>query len=91
MVCHQVHRDRILGVPGYTLPTSDQIADLALTLGRRTNPAIRLGGVSLNTAHLGSDEAERLLSEESARLNIPVADPIRGGDAFEALVDNCLR
>ena len=91
VVCHQVHRDRILGVPGYTLPTSDQIADLALTLGRRTIPAIRLGGVSLNTAHLRSDEAERLLSEESARLNTPVADPIRGGDAFEALVDNCLR
>ena len=90
VICHQAHRDRILGVPGYTLPTTDQIAELALTLGRRTNPAIRLGGVSLNTAHLGSADAERLLSEESARLNVPVADPVRGGDAFEALVDNCL-
>jgi hypothetical protein len=26
----------------------------------------------------------------AARLNLPVADPIRGGAAFEALVNSCL-
>lgn len=28
--------------------------------------------------------------KESARLNLPVADPIRGGFEFDALVEACL-
>ncbi len=30
------------------------------------------------------------MAAEAARLGLPVADPIRGGTAFEALVDACL-
>jgi hypothetical protein len=28
---------------------------------------------------------------ESKRLGLPVADPIRGGDEFAALMENCLQ
>jgi hypothetical protein len=31
-----------------------------------------------------------LLAAESDRLGLPVADPVRGGAAFERLVDSCL-
>jgi uncharacterized NAD-dependent epimerase/dehydratase family protein len=91
VVCHESGRDRILGVPGYPLPAVEDIMDLALRLGRRTNPAIRCAGVSLNTANLDVQSAERLLRNESERLGIVVADPIRGGVQFEALVDRCLQ
>jgi uncharacterized NAD-dependent epimerase/dehydratase family protein len=64
---------------------------LALRLGGRTNPAIRCGGVSLNTAELDETSADRLLAEESERLGLPVADPMRGGKHFETLIDHCLR
>jgi uncharacterized NAD-dependent epimerase/dehydratase family protein len=47
--------------------------------------------VSLNTAHLSDADARRLFAAESARLNVPVADPMRGGEEFERLLDNCLK
>ena len=91
VICHESGRDRILGVPGYALPAAEDIMGLALRLGRRTNPAIRCAGVSLNTANLDAEFAERLLRNESERLGVPVADPLRGGVQFEALVDRCLQ
>ena len=77
-------------IPDYALPSIEETIDLALRLGRRTNPAIRCGGVSLNTGRLAADEAQRLLASESQRLGCAVADPMRGGAAFDALVDACL-
>ena len=65
--------------------------DLTVTLGRRTNPAIRCGGLSFNTAAFSDEEADRLMAAESERLGLPVADPMRRGPAFERLVDHCLR
>jgi D-glutamate N-acetyltransferase len=91
VICHEPGRERILGVPGYTLPSVEEMIQLALRLGGRTNPAIRCGGVSLNTAELDETSADRLLAEESERLGLPVADPMRGGTRFETLIDHCLR
>ncbi len=91
VICHQPGRDRIVGHPEYTLPSIEETIDLALRLGRRVNPAIRCAGVSLNTGHMDTGAAERLLTDESERLGLPVADPMRGGVAFERLADACLR
>ena len=90
VVCHQPDRDRVLGNPGYFLPGIDETIELNLRLGRRTNAAIRCAGVSLDTSRLDTPVARRLLAEESARLGWPVADPMRGGAEFSALVDACL-
>ena len=90
VVCHDPSRKVILGLEDFVLPTVEEVIDLTIRLGSRTNPAIRCGGVSLNTSSLGAGEAEALLGAESRRLGLPVADPIRGGDAFAALVDYCL-
>src|SRR6266480_3734594 len=38
VICHEAGRDRILGVPGYSLPTVDEMMELALRVGGRTNP-----------------------------------------------------
>jgi uncharacterized NAD-dependent epimerase/dehydratase family protein len=90
VVCHQPGRSEILGTPGFEVPAPEAMAELTLTLGRLTNPAIRCGGYSFNTGGMEPDEAEALMARESARLGLPVADPIRGGAAFERLVDSCL-
>jgi uncharacterized NAD-dependent epimerase/dehydratase family protein len=90
VVCHQPGREHVLGHPGYPLPTIDETIDLNLFLGRRTNGSIRCAGISLDTSRLDPGAAHRLLAEESARLGLPVADPIRGGADFEKLVDACL-
>lgn len=90
IVCHQPGRELMLGTPGYAVPTIEETIELNLRLGARTNPAIRCAGISFNTSHLGEEEAAALMAEESRRLGLPVADPIRGGDAFARLVDHCL-
>ena len=90
VVCHQPGRERILGTPGYELPGLDETIALNLRLGRRTNAAIRCAGVSFDTSRLEPAAANALMAHESMRLGMPVADPIRGGEAFQRLVDACL-
>lgn len=90
VVCHEPGREHVLGYPAYPVPTIEETIDVNLRLGRRTNPAIRCGGISLNTARLTESAARELLVLESKRLGLPVADPIRGGAGFDALIENCL-
>lgn len=90
VVCHEPGRTEMLGTAGYKLTSVEEIVELTILLGGRTNPAIRCGGFAFNTAALGEEEAAELMARESARLGLPVADPIRGGPAFNALVDSCL-
>ena len=91
VVCHDPTRARLLGDEAFAVPSVDEIIDLTIRLGRRTNPAIRIAGVSFNTEALNPTQALALTSKESVRLGLPVADPMRGGADFEALIDSCLR
>jgi uncharacterized NAD-dependent epimerase/dehydratase family protein len=90
VVCHEPTRERLLGDEAFAVPTVGEIIDLTIQLGRRTNPAIRAGGVSFNTSRLSEHSARAIMAEQSERLGIPVADPIRGGAEFDRLIDSCL-
>ncbi|MBJ7438063.1 MAG: DUF1611 domain-containing protein [Sphingopyxis sp.] len=90
VVCHEPGRSEMIGTAGYKLTSIEEIVELTLALGRRTNPAIRCAGFSFNTSAMGETEAADLMADESRRLGLPVADPMRGGPAFAALVDSCL-
>jgi uncharacterized NAD-dependent epimerase/dehydratase family protein len=90
VVCHDPSRTRLLGDEEFAVPSVEEIIDLTIRLGSRTNPAIRAAGVSFNTVALEEAEARALMTRESERLGLPVADPIRGGPEFERLVDSCL-
>jgi uncharacterized NAD-dependent epimerase/dehydratase family protein len=91
VVCHEPGRRHILGLEMYALPDLPETIDLNLRLARRTNPAVRCAGVSLNTSALSPAEARSLLAAERARLSLPVADPMRGGSELEQLVTSCLK
>lgn len=90
VVCHDPMRKVILGMESFALPTIEEVIELTIRLGSRTNPAIRCGGVSLNTSKYDPAQAATLMAAEAERLGLPVADPIRGGASFEALVEGCL-
>lgn len=90
VLCHDPTRAATLGFAGYPLPDLQEAIDLTLRLGARTNPSIRCAGVSMNTSQLSAEEARSVMARAAEQLSLPVADPIRGGDAFEALVDACL-
>lgn len=90
VLCHDPARQTLLGYPKYPTPAIEDAIATALHLGRRTNPAIRCAGVSMNTSSLSERDARQVIDATSAALNLPAADPIRGGESFERLVDACL-
>jgi uncharacterized NAD-dependent epimerase/dehydratase family protein len=90
VVCHDPGRTRLLGDEEFALPTVEEIIDLTTRLGARTNPDIRCGGIALNTSSFSEAEAEEICRSETQRLGLAAADPIRGGLAFEALVESCI-
>jgi uncharacterized NAD-dependent epimerase/dehydratase family protein len=90
IVCHEPSRTSVLGHSSFAVPAVEEVIDLGLRLGRRTNPGLRCGGVSMNTSSLQPEAAAELLDREAKRLGLPVADPIQGGERFERLVDGCL-
>ena len=90
VVCHQPGRTNIVGLEGYALPSIGETIDVNLRLGRRTNPAVRCAGISLNTAHLTDDERRSALQRASAETGLPAADPMRPGPDFDRLVESCL-
>ena len=90
VICHDPGRECVLGHADFALPSIEETIDLALRLGRRTSPAIRCACVCLNSAKLDASSAERLFAGESERLGLAVADPLRGGAAFERLIDACM-
>jgi uncharacterized NAD-dependent epimerase/dehydratase family protein len=90
VMCHEAGREAVCDFPELRLPSLEEAIDLNLQLARRTNPAVRCAGVSLNTGKLTEAQASELLSQERRRLNLPFADPMRGGAEFEELVSACL-
>ena len=90
VVCHEPGREHLVGHPDFALPSLAETIDLTLQLGRRTNPGIRCGGISLNTAGLDASAAREVLARESMLLGLPAADPMREGPEFQRLIDSCL-
>jgi uncharacterized NAD-dependent epimerase/dehydratase family protein len=88
VVCHDPGRTHILGFPEAPLPSIEAVIAQTVALGRVTNPAIACAGVALNTSALAPEAAQAAIDALSQRLGLPVADPIRGGAAFDRLVQH---
>ena len=91
VVCHEPGREFVMGHESFAVPSIEDTIDMTVRLGRRTNPAIRCGGISLNTSKMQYEQARELFASESSRLGLPVADPVRGGVEFERLANECLQ
>ena len=90
VLCHDVGRDKVLGLESYSTPGIQEAIELHLVLARRTNPTVRCAGVSLNTSGLEAHLAPLVLRALSTKVKLPVADPMRPGDEFDRLVESCL-
>ena len=90
IVCHSPERTTMLGHDGFQMPTIEAVIAQTVALGRLTNPDIRCAGISLNTSGLSDDGAAAAIRETELALGLPAADPIRGGVAFERLLDACM-
>ena len=90
VLCHEPGRTHLLGYPDFPTPALPDAIALHLRMGALTNAAIRCAGASFNTAALSAGEAEAVMKSAGDSLGLPVADPMRGGPAFERLIDSCL-
>ena len=90
VLCHEPGREHLLGYPDFPTPSLQEAIAVHLRMGALTNSKIRCAGVSLNTAALPPPEAYALMQRTSESLGLPVADPMRGGAAFERLIEACL-
>lgn len=85
VVCHDATRTVISGWEHYALPSVRQCIDQHVLMGRRTNPAIRCAGISVNTSKLATDQRVDYLSRLSEETALPCVDPLIDGCA--AIVD----
>jgi uncharacterized NAD-dependent epimerase/dehydratase family protein len=79
VICHEPTRPHMRGLPGYRLPSLEDVRDSALAMARVANPACAVTGVSINTQHMAEAEARAYLAEVEARIGLPATDPFRFG------------
>lgn len=90
VLCHDPRRTVIRGLPDISIPPLNDVMALYLPLARLTNQNTRFAGVSLNTHGLSEIEAATALKTAEAETGLPAADPVRGGAAFDRLVEACV-
>jgi uncharacterized NAD-dependent epimerase/dehydratase family protein len=81
VVCHDPLRKTVSGWEHYALPSLQECIDTHVLMGRRTNPAIRCVGVTVNTSALDPAERRRCLDDLAAATGLPCCDPVRDGCA----------
>ena len=79
VVCHDATRKVMSGWEHYPLPSVAECIDLHVMAGRRTNPAIRCVGISVNTSGLPPAERADWLANLSAETGLPCVDPLIEG------------
>jgi uncharacterized NAD-dependent epimerase/dehydratase family protein len=89
VVCHEAGRTVHSGFQDYPLPDVAACIALHVQLARRTNPAARCVGVSVNTMALDPRERAGWLRELGQRAGLPCIDPLVEGPG--AIVDELLR
>ncbi|MBR9893729.1 DUF1611 domain-containing protein [bacterium] len=79
VLCHEPTRSHMRGLPGYQLPSLEAVRDVALQLAQVANPACKVIGISINTQHMGEDEAKAYCKEIEEKFGLPTVDPYRHG------------
>jgi uncharacterized NAD-dependent epimerase/dehydratase family protein len=79
ILCHEPTRTHMRGLPQQPLPSLEAVRDLSLQLARVGNPDCVVTGISVNTQHLGAEEALACCAEIEARFGLPTVDPFRHG------------
>lgn len=79
VMCHEPKRPHMRGLPHYGLPELEDCMDANLRYARRVNPEAQFAGLALNSSALPEEEALGLMSELSARFDLPCVDPVRQG------------
>ncbi|MGV3481172.1 MAG: N-acetyltransferase DgcN [Sphingobium sp.] len=87
ILCHAAGRTHVDGYPDFLLPELAECIEANLDLARRTNPAVRCAGISVNTSALPAEARAGHLQAIADRFGLPCFDPVAtGADALVAHV-----
>jgi len=81
VLCHDPSRDTIETYPNFPIPDLQVAIDRYVEAAQLTNPTVRCVGLSINSSTLSDADWASYASTISARLQLPVVDPLRGGVA----------
>ncbi|MDF1855965.1 N-acetyltransferase DgcN [Pseudooceanicola sp.] len=81
ILCHEPTRTHMRGLPGYKLPSLEDLRDIGLRLAQVANPACTVVGISINSQQMGEAEAADYCAKVEARMGLPCVDPFRHGAA----------
>jgi uncharacterized NAD-dependent epimerase/dehydratase family protein len=88
VLCHELTRRHMRGLPGRSLPDLALCLDANLAAARLTNPEVKAVGIALNTSNVSEHEARAACQEIGERFGLPCEDPVTMG--VESIVDNLL-
>ena len=79
VVCHDAARTRLSDFEHFAPPSLTECIEQHVLLGRRTSPAIRCVGISLNSSRLPPEERAACLAGAAAETGLPCVDPLLDG------------
>jgi uncharacterized NAD-dependent epimerase/dehydratase family protein len=90
VLCHEPTREHMRGIPGFKLPSLEDVRDVSLKMARVVNTKCEVVGISINTSNLSEDKAKAYLKEVEERMELPTVDPFSHGagrlvDALESI------
>ena len=88
VLCHILRREKMRGMPSYTLPDIAEAIELNLRHARLTNPDCQIVGVSVNTSAVDEQTARETCLQISQQTGLPCQDPIRHG--VDQIVDKLM-
>jgi len=79
ILCHEVGRKHMRGLPHQALPDLAQCIKTNLEAARLTSPDVKFGGISLNSSILDQAAALAYCEDLAVQFGVPCVDPLRHG------------
>jgi len=76
ILCHEPTRSHMRGLPGYSLPSLEELSDMALKMAKVVNNNVKVVGISVNTSGMAKDKAIEYLSSVEDKMKLPTVDPV---------------
>ena len=76
ILCHEPTRSHMRGLPGYSLPSLEELYDMALKMAKVVNNNVKVVGISVNTSGMAKDKAIEYLSSVEDKMKLPTVDPV---------------
>ena len=67
------------GLPDYSLPSLEDLNEMALKVARIVNENVQVIGISINTSGMEKSAAENYLKQVENKMGIPTVDPVLQG------------